>query len=69
MDYFKAFRDLPENRKFFVDAYIEQLKKLEPLTSLPACVKDAKKWIKMLYKDHSIRPADLFLLASQQNYD
>jgi hypothetical protein len=49
--------------------YIAQLKKKKPLASLPTCIDDSIAWISMLLHDYSIASVDMFLLASQLDYD
>ena len=52
-----------------IAAYAAQLRACKPLGALPACVEDCSKWVAMLRKDYDITPANITLLASEENFE
>jgi hypothetical protein len=51
-----------------IAAYAAELRACKPLDALPACVEDCSNWLAMLRKDYDIPPANITLLASEENF-
>ena len=51
-----------------IAAYAAELRACKPLGALPACVEDCSNWLAMLRKDYDIPPANITLLASEENF-
>ena len=61
--------EIEKTKDVEIAAYAAELRACKPLGALPACVEDCSNWLTMLRKDYDIAPANITLLASEQNFE
>ena len=61
--------DIDKTKDAEIAGYAAELRACKTLGELPACVEDCSNWLAMLRKDYDIAPANITLLASEENFE